>query len=104
MLGETQLEARWDVVAADGLIQPKPMLDALVRLDWIARVNEQSDGLETRYVLLVDPATTSIEPLARHFSIVVPDLPGMGESLDVTPDADLDGYGEYLMAAVEGHR
>lgn len=44
----------------------------------------------------------NMEALARHFRIVVPDLPGMGESLDVPLDADLDGYGEYLMAAVEG--
>lgn len=44
----------------------------------------------------------NIEPLARHFSVVVPDLPGMGESLDVPADADLDGYGSYLEAAVHG--
>ena len=44
----------------------------------------------------------NIEPLARHFSLVVPDLPGMGESLDVPADADLDGYGGYLQAAVTG--
>lgn len=44
----------------------------------------------------------NIEPLARHFTVVVPDLPGMGESLDVPADADLDGYGSYLEAAVRG--
>jgi len=43
----------------------------------------------------------NIEPLSRHFSLVVPDLPGMGESLDVPNDADLDGYGAYLTAALE---
>jgi len=42
----------------------------------------------------------NIEPLSHHFSLVVPDLPGMAESLDVPPDADLDGYGRYLLAAV----
>lgn len=44
----------------------------------------------------------NIEALAGQFRVVVPDLPGMGESLDVPPDADLDGYGAYLLAAVEG--
>jgi pimeloyl-ACP methyl ester carboxylesterase len=44
----------------------------------------------------------NIGPLSRHFSLVVPDLPGMGESLDVPNDADLDGYGAYLLAAVNG--
>jgi len=44
----------------------------------------------------------NIEPLARHFTVVVPDLPGMGESLDVPAYADLDGYGSYLEAAVRG--
>ncbi|MDP1691912.1 MAG: alpha/beta fold hydrolase [Burkholderiaceae bacterium] len=44
----------------------------------------------------------NIEALAGHFRVVVPDLPGMGESLDVPLDADLDGYGAYLLAAVEG--
>jgi pimeloyl-ACP methyl ester carboxylesterase len=44
----------------------------------------------------------NIRPLARHFRLVVPDLPGMGESLDVPSDADLDGYGGYLLAAVKG--
>lgn len=43
----------------------------------------------------------NIEPLSRHFSLVVPDLPGMGESLDVPNDADLDGYGSYLLSAVD---
>ena len=44
----------------------------------------------------------NMEALARHFRIVVPDLPGMGESLAVPPDADLDAYGQYLLAALEG--
>ncbi|MGV3569586.1 MAG: alpha/beta fold hydrolase [Ramlibacter sp.] len=44
----------------------------------------------------------NIEPLARHCTVVVPDLPGMGESLDVPADADLDAYGSYLEAAVRG--
>lgn len=44
----------------------------------------------------------NMEALAQHFRIVVPDLPGMGESLDVLRVTDLDDYGQYLMAAAEG--
>lgn len=44
----------------------------------------------------------NIEALSQHFRLVLPDLPGMGESLDVPEDADLDAYGEYLLAAVVG--
>lgn len=43
----------------------------------------------------------NIGPLSRRFSLVIPDLPGMGESLDVPRDTGLDGYGGYLLAAVE---
>ncbi|MGK2899048.1 MAG: alpha/beta fold hydrolase [Burkholderiaceae bacterium] len=42
----------------------------------------------------------NIEALSQHFRLVLLDLPGMGESLDVPDDSDLDGYGEYLLAAV----
>ena len=44
----------------------------------------------------------NMEALAQRFRIVVPDLPGMGESLDVPLDLDLDGYGRTVLAAVEG--
>lgn len=44
----------------------------------------------------------NIEALSQHFRLVLLDLPGMGESLDVPDDSDLDGYGEYLLAAVAG--
>ncbi|MBC5766948.1 YihY family inner membrane protein [Ramlibacter albus] len=47
-------------------LQLEPVLDALVQLDWVARINEQTDGAETRYVLLAEPAVTSIEPLAKQ--------------------------------------
>lgn len=42
----------------------------------------------------------NIRALSQHFRLVLPDLPGMGESLDVPDDSDLDGYGEFLLAAV----
>ncbi|MFN6992847.1 MAG: alpha/beta fold hydrolase [Aquincola tertiaricarbonis] len=43
---------------------------------------------------------SNIRVLSQHFRLVLPDLPGMGESLDVPDDSDLDGYGEFLLAAV----
>lgn len=42
----------------------------------------------------------NIEPLSRRFTLVIPDLPGMGESIDVPRDTDLDGYGRCLTAAL----
>lgn len=42
----------------------------------------------------------NIESLSRRFSLVIPDLPGMGESIDVPRDTDLDGYGRCLTAAL----
>ena len=46
-------------------LQLEPVLDALVALDWIARMNELEDHAATRFVLLVDPAVTPLEPLTR---------------------------------------
>jgi pimeloyl-ACP methyl ester carboxylesterase len=44
----------------------------------------------------------NIETLSQHFRLVLPDLPGMGESLDVPEESDLDTYGEFLLAGVVG--
>jgi membrane protein len=41
-------------------LQTEPILEALAGLDWVGRLEEAGDA---RYVLLCDPATTSIEPL-----------------------------------------
>ena len=43
----------------------------------------------------------NIEPLSRRFSLVIPDLPGMGESIGVPRDTDLDGYGAFILAAID---
>ena len=40
-------------------------LEALVELDWIARLDDSPDQLEARYVLLADPDTTRLEPLMQ---------------------------------------
>ncbi len=69
-LREAGRQGRSGLTAADmgrGLrIDPpqlEPVLDALVRLDWIGRLREQDDGAAPRHVLLVDPATAPLAPL-----------------------------------------
>jgi membrane protein len=47
-------------------LQLEPVLQTLVQLDWIGRLNEVDDREATRYVLLADPAATALEPLMRH--------------------------------------
>jgi membrane protein len=47
-------------------LQLEPVLETLVALDWIGRVNEIEDEEDTRYILLADPQTTAMEPLIRH--------------------------------------
>jgi membrane protein len=47
-------------------LQLEPVLQTLVQLDWIGRLNEVDDREATRYVLLADPASTALEPLMRH--------------------------------------
>jgi len=52
-------EALWEGLRIDPL-QVEPLLDALVDLDWVGRLDE--DG-SPRYVLLCDPAATPARPL-----------------------------------------
>ncbi|HWP11564.1 MAG TPA: YihY family inner membrane protein [Ramlibacter sp.] len=47
-------------------LQLEPVLETLVALDWIGRVNEVDDAEETRYILLADVQATALEPLIRH--------------------------------------
>ena len=47
-------------------LQLEPVLETLVALDWIGRVNEIEDEEETRYILLVDAEATAMEPLIRQ--------------------------------------
>ena len=44
----------------------EPVLETLVSLDWIGRVNEVDDEEGTRYILLADAEATALEPLMRH--------------------------------------
>lgn len=57
-----------ELVAAVGVdpLQLEPVLETLVRLDWVGRLNEVDDAVGTRYVLLADVQSTSLEPLLRH--------------------------------------
>ncbi len=47
-------------------LQLEPVLETLVALDWIVRVNEIEDEQDTRYILLADSQSTALEPLMRH--------------------------------------
>ena len=40
-------------------------LEALVELDWVARLDDSPDQVEARYVLLANPETTRVEPLLQ---------------------------------------
>jgi membrane protein len=48
------------------VLQLEPVLQTLVQLDWIGRLNELDDQENTRFVLLADAESTSLEPLMRH--------------------------------------
>jgi len=37
-----------------------------VELDWVGRLNETEDDAATRFMLLADVQSTSLEPLLRH--------------------------------------
>jgi membrane protein len=47
-------------------LQLEPVLETLVGLDWIGRVNEVDDREETRYILLADERATALGPLMRE--------------------------------------
>ncbi|MEO5843473.1 MAG: YihY family inner membrane protein [Caldimonas sp.] len=71
--GRRGLEAD-DIAAAIGIdpLEVDPVLDALVELDWVGRLEEPKGA---RYVLLCDPAATPAEPLiAKLLLDPAPDL------------------------------
>jgi membrane protein len=47
-------------------LQLEPVLETLVALDWVGRINELEDEEDTRYILLADVQATALEPLMRH--------------------------------------
>lgn len=54
-------------------LQLEPVLEILVQLDWIGRVNEVDDQAGTRYILLADVQSTALEPLIRHLLLPATD-------------------------------
>jgi membrane protein len=57
-----------ELVRAIGVdpLQLEPVIETLVQLDWVGRLNEVDDAAGSRYVLLADLESTSLEPLLRH--------------------------------------
>ncbi len=58
----SQLAERLQV---DGL-QLEPVLETLVELDWAGQLDEADADAEARYLLMADPANTSLEPLIER--------------------------------------
>jgi membrane protein len=48
------------------ILQLEPVLQVLVQLDWIGRLNEVDDQDGTRCVLVADVQSTALEPLMRR--------------------------------------
>jgi membrane protein len=61
-LGAQELGAALQVDA----LQLEPVLEALVQLDWVGRLNEADDQAATRFVLLADPGATALAPLLQQ--------------------------------------
>ncbi len=47
-------------------LQLEPVIETLVTLDWIGRINEVQDEARTRFIMLADTESTALEPLVRH--------------------------------------
>ena len=58
-------------------LQLEPLLEILVGLDWVARINELEDEERTRYMLLADPDSTALEPLLRQLLLTDNDATAM---------------------------
>ena len=54
-----------ELLEVDGL-QLEPVLETLVALDWIGQLNDAQGRPESRYLLLVQPDATLLEPLMRQ--------------------------------------
>ena len=54
-----------ELLEIDGL-QLEPVLETLVALDWIGQLNDAQGRPESRYLLLVQPDATLLEPLMRQ--------------------------------------
>ncbi|MBT2323465.1 YihY family inner membrane protein [Variovorax paradoxus] len=70
-LGAGELVARMKVDA----LQLAPVLETLVKLDWIAPLAEEPDNDDPRLVLLADPRSTLLEPLLK--GLLMPRVPAL---------------------------
>lgn len=50
-------------------LQLEPVLEALIDLDWVGRLDEAQDTAATRHVLLAEVETTSLEPLLHRLLV-----------------------------------
>jgi membrane protein len=57
-------------------LQLEPVLQTLVQLDWIGRLNEVDDHEATRFVLLADERSTTLEPLIRQLLLPASEATG----------------------------
>lgn len=48
------------------VLQLEPVLETLVALDWVGQLHDEDVDVESRYLLLVDPDTTLLEPLMQQ--------------------------------------
>jgi membrane protein len=48
------------------VLQLEPVLETLVALDWVGQLHDEEVDVESRYLLLVDPDTTLLEPLMQQ--------------------------------------
>ena len=64
-LGASELSRRLQVE----LLQLEPVLETLVAMDWVGQLSDASGAAESRYLLLVDPQATRLEPLMARLLI-----------------------------------
>jgi len=67
--GLTLVEMSHEMQVTD--LQLEPVLEALIGLDWVGRLDEVREGEAARHVLMVDVETASLEPLMRR--LLLPD-------------------------------
>ena len=68
-VSNSQLTARLQIDS----LQLAPVLETLVGLDWVGRLDEVGMDAESRYVLLANPAQTPLEPLLQALLLVKSD-------------------------------
>ena len=70
-------------------LQVDEVLATLVEIDWVGRLDERGDA---RYVMLCDPATTTVEPLVARLLL--------DPSPDLAPVWQRAGFGRLRLAEI----